>query len=603
MRHAAGTWKLCMLAALVSALGFMQMAFARTRPAQASEEKVVSLNQAWSEGDRQWFYQTSQGSTVLSWDVYRNLETATGQDLFRSEANAVRYGLIPQRENAKYNPDGLPIGVTKTVVSEGRFKGEWVGLTCAACHTSMLSYKGARIVIDGAGAHTFNSTAMTVGLDAALQATIGDPAKFARLAARTGATSDDSRKELRARLESEAATIRHYCTHSLLTPIAWGPGRSDALSMIHNQLQANLADIPENWYPATAPVKPPFLWNAPQSAWVQWSGIIQDPIFRNIGESLGVYASVDLTSKTPDEGLFDASSKIMNLWQLERAVERLAPPKWPERIFGKIDLAKADKGKQLFADNCSRCHTTWPYKWTEPNKAGKRFIDNAVVSVDYVGTDSTQLFNVLPYSMTGQLAAYLFPPFTGQPIASAEAFDGALVSRILTKALAKLDLSKEELDDLHGYRPYYPEQSDPPPQAHGYKAAPRDGVWATGPFLHNGSVPSLYELLLPAKERSKTFDVSREFDPVKVGVDTRATADSFLFDTSLPGNSNAGHSFENAPKGKGVIGRLLTDDERWAIVEYLKSIPDVEGRVTPFGGPGSKPHAGKGDYRYPTSSH
>jgi hypothetical protein len=374
--------------------------------------------------------------------------------------------------------------------------------------------------------------------------------------------------------------------------------------MIHNQLQANLTGIPENWYPATAPVKPPFLWNAPQSAWVQWSGIIQDPIFRNIGESLGVYAAVDLTSKTPEEGLFDASSNIMNLWRLERVVERLAPPKWPEDILGKIDRDKADKGRQLFADNCSKCHTTWPYKWTEPNKAGKRFIDNAIVSANYVGTDATQLVNMLPYSMTGQLADYLFPPFVGKPLAPAAAFDGALVFRIMTKALAGLDLSKEDLDDLHGYRPYYPEPSDSPPETHGYKAAPRDGVWATGPFLHNGSVPNLYEMLLPAKERSKTFPVNREFDPVKVGVDTHATtADSFVFDTSQPGNSNAGHSFENAPKGKGVIGRLLTDDERWAIVEYLKSIPDVEGRVTPFGGPGSKPHAGKGDYRAGTSIH
>lgn len=223
MRHATGAWKFCMLAALGSALG-MQMASAKTRPAQDPEKKVISFNQAWSEGDRQWFYQTSQGSTVLSWDIYLNLETATGQDLFRSDESVVRYGLIPQRANAKYNPDGLPIGVTKTVVSEGRYKGVWVGLTCASCHTSMLQYKRARIVIDGAGAHTFNSTAMTFGLDAALQATIADSAKFARLASRIGATSGDSRSEWRTRLESEAATIRHYCTHSLLTPIAWGPG-------------------------------------------------------------------------------------------------------------------------------------------------------------------------------------------------------------------------------------------------------------------------------------------------------------------------------------------------------------------------------------------
>ena len=53
-----------------------------------------------------------------------------------------------------------------------------------------------------------------------------------------------------------------------------------------------------------------------------------------------------------------------------------------------------------------------------------------------------------------------------------------------------------------------------------YKAAPRDGVWATPPFLHNGSVPNLYEMLIPAKERTKKFYIGREFDPVKVGLDT-----------------------------------------------------------------------------------
>jgi hypothetical protein len=60
---------------------------------------------------------------------------------------------------------------------------------------------------------------------------------------------------------------------------------------------------------------------------------------------------------------------------------------------------------------------------------------------------------------------------------------------------------------------------------------------------------------------------------------------SFLLDTSLPGNSNAGHSFENGPRGNGVVGPLLTDNERWALIEYLKSIPEEAGRVAPFGGP------------------
>ena len=117
-----------------------------------------------------------------------------------------------------------------------------------------------------------------------------------------------------------------------------------------------------------------------------------------------------------------------------------------------------------------------------------------------------------------------------------------------------------------------------------YKAAPRDGVWATPAFMHNGSVPNLYEMLIPARERTKKFYRGQEFDPVKVGLDTTQSS-GYLMDTTLLGNSNAGHSFEDGPRGNGVIGPLLKDEQRWALVEYLKSIPETPGRVTPFGGP------------------
>ena len=133
---------------------------------------------------------------------------------------------------------------------------------------------------------------------------------------------------------------------------------------------------------------------------------------------------------------------------------------------------------------------------------------------------------------------------------------------------------------MHGYR----ESPSPPRPDEVYKAAPRDGVWATPPFMHNGSVPNLYEMLMPAAERTKKFYLGSEFDPIKVGLGTSATSGAFLMDTTLLGNSNAGHSFENGPRGNGVIGPLLKDEERWALVEYLKSIPEQPGRVTPFGG-------------------
>ena len=92
-------------------------------------------------------------------------------------------------------------------------------------------------------------------------------------------------------------------------------------------------------------------------------------------------------------------------------------------------------------------------------------------------------------------------------------------------------------------------------------------------------------MLRPAAERPVTFLIGREFDPKKVGVDTSGESGKFEFDTRLVGNSNAGHSFEKGPKGDGVIGRRLTDQERWASLEYIKSIPTEPGQVTPYGGP------------------
>ncbi len=116
--------------------------------------------------------------------------------------------------------------------------------------------------------------------------------------------------------------------------------------------------------------------------------------------------------------------------------------------------------------------------------------------------------------------------------------------------------------------------------------------------MHNGSVPNLYEMLIPARERTKKFYVGREFDPVKVGLDTSGKSGSYVMDTSLRGNSNAGHSFENGPRGNGIIGPLLTEDQRWALVEYLKSIPEAAGQVTPFGGPPNA-RTGHGDWTQP----
>lgn len=105
-----------------------------------------------------------------------------------------------------------------------------------------------------------------------------------------------------------------------------------------------------------------------------------------------------------------------------------------------------------------------------------------------------------------------------------------------------------------------------------YRARNMDGIWATAPYLHNNSVPNMYQLLLPAAERDKRFYVgSLQYDPKVLGFVITKSADAFELRTNITGNSNAGHEFRDGQRGKGIIGPLLTDEERWAIIEYLKT--------------------------------
>jgi hypothetical protein len=550
----------------------------------ATSDGVDYLDQGWSQADREFFYHVPQGSQMISYDIFLALEVAEGQELFRSDANSDRFGLIPQRSDPKTNPDGLAIGLAKSVVARGPWKGEAIGLTCAACHTAQLSYRGKQVRIDGGVGNTFDLTAYGNALDRALQASLTDAGKFDRLAKRLDLAGADAKHTLRARLERDAARVHEYCTRMLVTAVPAGPSRIDAIALIVDRLTAIAPDLPQNWSMPLAPTKPPFLWNAPQGTWTQWRASQQDPIQRNLTETMGVFMPMDLHSRTPAEGLFDSNAELLSLQRIERAVRRLAPPKWPEEILGKIDPEKALKGKALFTSICAGCHNAWPYTWTEPNKYGKRFIRVGLIPQSDVGTDPGQFDDLRPYAITGQLAEQLPPPYQGKETVPTGVLYRFLQERILAKALHDLTLGDPETADLHGYREF------PLPAAPlgVYKAAPRDGAWATPPYLHNGSVPNLYEMLLPARLRSKKFYLGREFDPIKVGLDTSGKSGKYLFDTSLPGNSNAGHSFEDAPRGNGVIGPLFTEEQRWALVEYLKSIPEQSGRVTPFGGPANE---------------
>ena len=195
---------------------------------------VILLDQAWSKEDREWYYNFSQGSAVIPYDIFLNMEAADSQDLFRNGLNGPRYGLVPQPASPS-NPDGLPIGVSKTNVAteiKGWPAGDYAGMTCAACHQGLLKYKGKLIRIEGGISNTFDFQGLASGISEALLANLTDAAKFDRLAARLGASTADAKDKLRKRIEAKerGCTSMSLELRSLRT--AWGPGRVDALTMI-----------------------------------------------------------------------------------------------------------------------------------------------------------------------------------------------------------------------------------------------------------------------------------------------------------------------------------------------------------------------------------
>ena len=136
-------------------------------------------------------------------------------------------------------------------------------------------------------------------------------------------------------------------------------------------------------------------------------------------------------------------------------------------------------------------------------------------------------------------------------------------------------LAPEQLLALTGHR----DPEDSPPNVAAYKARPLDGIWATAPFLHNGSVANLHQLLLPAEDREPFHIGPTDFDPEVVGFGTERSEGGFEFrarsadGTPIPGNSNAGHEGKYYTQRRdGSSWRDFTSEEREELVEYMKTL-------------------------------
>lgn len=367
-----------------------------------------------------------------------------------------------------------------------------------------------------------------------------------------------------------------------------GFGRLDALNRIGNTVFSFDAHKPENLAPTNVPVNYPHIWTSSWFDWVQYDGSIMQPMVRNAGEALGTSADLNVLA---GNDAYDSTVPVDTLFKIEdqlagkdpypaKRFNGLAAPKWPENILGKIDQDKAAQGKKLYDTNCASCHMPaidTPEFWTETywqhkNTAGERLLSMPMTAVDEIGTDPAQA-NVLQTRRVNTVGIDIETTiYDGecQPVKLKNQTNdtqesplfayalGAVVQKTVEHWYGKQGITDQATQDkIDGYRLNCLRAGA------GYKARPLNGIWATAPFLHNGSVPTLHDLLLPVAERPKLFYLGHlEFDPLKVGYLSSEAKGLSKVDTSKAGSLNTGHEY----------GTTLDASQRQALLEYLKTL-------------------------------
>jgi hypothetical protein len=549
--------------------------------------EVVQVNQGWTESQRLSFHHTSQGTRLVPYAWFMALEqpcfSLTGCEPFADPHYLARFGFLASKPDPELNPDGLPVGfafqkdfydpTTQQTIPA-------LGLTCAACHTGELHYSKYAVRIDGAPA-MIEVTQFQKALGLALGFTQMIPFRFGRFENKvlgSGAT-EAQRAELKQNfttfMDGAKAEIKATEERKVYANQA-GFSRTDALTRIGNQVFAVDMKNDSNFAASSAPVRFPQIWDASWFTWVQYNSSISDPMVRNIGESLGVRAVAKLYG--PTAGDYDNSVHVEGLRAVEELLSGPAPykglasPKWPS-VFPSLDPKKVEKGAALYKQHCVACHlppiedlmadlsSAKPVHWWK-NRQGKQFLIVKDVNIEYIGTDPHEATDFINRTAdTGALNKGRVTAAVGLDL---------VTKAIGTKYYDKMGFSPEKRIEWNGYR----DPADLAVRAEPiYKARPLNGIWAVSPYLHNGSIPNLYLLLSPQAERPDTFWLgSKQFDPVKLGHDTSEMKGGYLFDVKQPGNSNKGHEFKDGPRGNGVIGPALSPDDRWALIEYLKSI-------------------------------
>jgi hypothetical protein len=590
-----------------AALGWAMGPVARDLPERYTTGAPPLGRNGLTDEERQQYYHLSEGGEAypIAWllALEQKVTEDGGTRYIPFLENIERFGFVPDPPG-KYNPYGLPIGVT---AGYGKITGQqMMGLICTACHVGELHANGRAFRVDGGQSMAYIN-AFVKAIIAETEATAREGERRRRFldrwrrvqlvrlpefpaVQRAGAVVPSTPTNLQEILDAgDPGVVRRVlaglrsavANRSLLMdklhgfaavkfvaqaePLGTmdGFGRNDAFGVGRTELFGAYKDANFtaglNVLPADAPVSFPHLWGMERTSWFQWGVNTNSVIERNIGQALGVGATFQ-----PDKG-FSSTVRLDNLHAMETFQYKLSAPQWPEELLGTIDRGRAARGKAQFDRTCALCHETY-----EKNGSLNEY---QLFPLDVVGTDPSVAINFERQVMT---------PDGAKPFGSA-AFE---IVKKVKEAYYRENNVPEDLQrvweaqatrgkplyrtPLRDYEKYYDTK-----HRGIYRAKTLKGIWATAPFLHNGSVPTLYDLLLPAEARPRSFKLgTKEYDPVKVGYVTDGPRKilpkgmvEFEYDTRKSGNWNTGHEWWFYPE--------LTDDARYDIIEFLKTFDDA----------------------------
>jgi hypothetical protein len=296
---------------------------------------------------------------------------------------------------------------------------------------------------------------------------------------------------------------------------SWGPGRVDTFNAPKALLNFPMANADPKELMGNADF--PSIWNQEPRKGMQlhWDGNNTSVDERNLSAAFGT-------------GAYPPTLDVPRLLRTAKWLETAQPPAYPY----PVDAPLAWKGVAIYKEYCAGCHGTReaPFRHTPPEK-GERV--GTVVPIADIGTDRARLD-----SYTWVLAVNQSTLYAGY-----------------------------EKD--WGFDKPYPHRFSHFRKTRGYANAPLDGLWLRAPYLHNGSVPNLRELLEPSVARTKLFYRGNDvYDPENVGfvydVAERDGRHFFTYDTQKNGNHNFGHE---GP----AYGTSLAPQEKRALLEYLKT--------------------------------